>query len=463
MPCSIMDRLYQLLREYPALAGIGMFCLISAFLAVLLGRLMLQAGVSLKPLVFLFGFIAIVAVPQAVVHGLDVLAHRKAVVSSRPPAGVSLRESPGDASDISPVAGRPRPVGWEVVFGDKVDPALIIDARPGLGFILEDALEARIGFQAAGGSALAARFASAAAAEAALQRYGAFFQFSEVRGSEAGGWTGKRHAGQGEWNHVVVAGQELYAWTGPTREGVEAERVRVLGPLPAGGPGTFPASNVAVGKAGPSRTQVSGRLRGNTPVMAAFLAINVVLAAGWFFRGSAWAARVSPPAHAPGLERTSLEERLRSLPASGAPMEVEAGPDDRTWEIRWRLADARWLDLMRVHQVRRTHKLVLKLDEARRTVRVREYWSAFDASAGADGVRLEWKAATGLQFFQVDHRRVFGAQLDAEGRPTGELSKTFTFDLQAMKAPAIEAVTGAGWTWQPVVWDAPAALRWLTE
>jgi hypothetical protein len=59
--------------------------------------------------------------------------------------------------------------------------------------------------------------------------------------------------------------------------------------------------------------------------------------------------------------------------------------------------------------------------------------------------------------------RFFGVQLDASGKPTGELSKDYTFNLQELRQPIIEAVATSGWTWQLVVWNAPGSLRWLTE
>jgi hypothetical protein len=40
---------------------------------------------------------------------------------------------------------------------------------------------------------------------------------------------------------------------------------------------------------------------------------------------------------------------------------------------------------------------------------------------------------------------------------------SYRFDAQALKAPFREATIAAGWTWQPLVWDAPAWLRWATE
>ena len=69
----------------------------------------------------------------------------------------------------------------------------------------------------------------------------------------------------------------------------------------------------------------------------------------------------------------------------------------------------------------------------------------------------------GEGFRQSSLRRVFGMQLDKSGKPTGELSKAYTFNLQELKQPIIEAVTASGWTWQPVMWNVPERLRWLVE
>jgi hypothetical protein len=51
-------------------------------------------------------------------------------------------------------------------------------------------------------------------------------------------------------------------------------------------------------------------------------------------------------------------------------------------------ADAQLFDLMHAHNMRCTHKLVLELDEHSHKVRVREYWSLFDASAGLNDAHL---------------------------------------------------------------------------
>ncbi|MGE5214808.1 MAG: hypothetical protein ACM3NN_14090, partial [Nitrospirota bacterium] len=260
-----MNNLFHAFAEYPVLIAIALFLAISLLLAVLLGVLMRRAGVSLKPLVFFFGFLAVIAVPQMLVHVLDAFVHAR-----------QMRQQTTEAATTTTVAPSAlQPVAWDIVFGPNADPGLITDANHSLDYILSDALEAKISFNAAGESALAARFENPGAAAAALNRYGSFFQFAQVSGSDAAGWTARRFNGQGEWNHVVVAGDELYAWSGSTKEKVEANRTRALGlPPMQSNPAGISASSTS---GAPSKTQVSTRLSSNWRAMTAFLVINLSL------------------------------------------------------------------------------------------------------------------------------------------------------------------------------------------
>ncbi|MES2596152.1 MAG: hypothetical protein V4662_12490 [Verrucomicrobiota bacterium] len=441
-----MDRLLHLFREYPAIAGVAFFLLVSVSLASLLGSMMLKAGVSLKPIVFVFGFMAIVAVPQACVHLLDAFAHLRASklpVEATPPFPQASEKNP-DSS----------PVPWAQVFGPDVDPHLIVDAKIGLKDIVNEAEEAKVAFKQNGETILAARFASPAAAHTALQLYRGFFKLAVEAGGEDRGLTGRRYQGGGDWSHVVAQANELYAWTGATREIVETKRLHALGTPadPSGGSAD----------AGPSKRMVSDRLTQNVPVMVAFLSINLVLAVGWFFKGSAWAARMPAVKVSQPLDATTLRSQLMAIGSGTTPMAVKSHPDG-TLEVTWRYGDARWISVMSVHRLKRAHKLVLSLDEAERKVRVREFWSAFDGSLNPDGAHLAWTMNSGIQFFEAAHERVIGVQLDQKGMPDGELTKAWTFDLQQLKAPFISTITEAGWTWQPLVWKAPAVLHWLTE
>ncbi len=447
-----MDRLLTWIRDNPQFAALTFSAAIVALVMTVLAVAMTRAGVSLRPLLWFIGFFGIVAGPQAVVHFIDgVILRRAALAASAAPAGEAAKPAAASAEKASTLA----PVPWATVFGSKADPDLITDARKGLAQVLGEATEAKLSFNASGESALAARFPSAAAAAQTLNRYGSFFGFAQVAGSDAAGWTARRYNGEGEWNHVVAAGPELYAWTASTREAVVANRIRALGPLPEGGDTVPPAGR-------PKPELVSERLRQKTGLMVAILVLNLSGAVLWFFKGSAWAARIDASDTVRPTPAAMLRNELLATNQASVPTDVKGNPDG-TIEINWRYADARWFDLMRVHQMKRTNRLVLVFDEASHTVRVREYWSSFDASAGPQNLRLDWKTARGIQFFAFEHQRVFGAQLGPDGKPTGELSKAYTFNLQELKAPIIEAVTRAGWRWQPLTWDAPAGLRWLTE
>jgi hypothetical protein len=442
-----MDRTLTWMRENPQFSAIIAFLAILTIVLTALGITMARAGASLRPIVFFLGFVGIIAGPQTVVHLLDGFVLRKAA---------RTRAEPKETAPARVETNRLSPVDWSIVFGPKADPTLITDAKRGLSQILGDAIEAKLSFNVDGESALAARFPSPEAAAKALDVYGNFFAFAGAQGSDAHGWTARRHNGQGEWVHVVAAGPELYAWTGADQKQVLANRARSLGPTP-----DF-VENTAKPADAPAANLVSNQLRAKVGLMSVFVCINLVVAVLWFFKGSAWAARIQASEAARPASEQAVRSALLGINKAAVPTEVTQQPDGSI-AVNWRYADARWFDLMRVHQMKRTQRLVLHFNERDHTVRVREYWSAFDASAGLKDLRLDWKMATGIQFFAIEHTRVFGVQLGADGKPTGELSKAYTFNLQELKAPIIEAVTSAGWTWQPVTWNAPAAFRWLTE
>lgn len=463
-----MDRLALWFREYPMVAGIGLALLLGLVVGGLIGTLMSRSGLSLKPLVFFFVFLAIVGGPQAVIHALDAVAfHRRAaaIPATSAPVAVPPAEAAPPTSSIGPVP-------WDRVFGPNADPSLMVDPRIGLGAILSGADDGKLSFNTQGESALAARFPSEAAAAQALERYFTFFQFGDLTGNDTVGWTGRRYQGQGEWNHVVRAGRELYAWTGASRLSVVTRRESVLGALgaagnapaaPVSGPGSSSGGGATRAVRAHEARLVSGRIASKPSILIPFVGINLLVAVLWFFKGSAWAARVPGASGTRPQSAAEVQSRLAALGTPESPVTVTASDDGREIELHWRWADARWRDWMRQHRRVRVHRLVLRLDPATSTVRVREYMTAMDASAGLDGVRLTWMRATGIQFFQWERQTVFGAQLDAAGRWTGDWSRVSAFDLQALKAPAIGVVTQSGWTWQPVLVDGPSWLRWLTE
>ncbi len=456
-----MDRLLLSVRENPHTAAMLITLVAGGLVIGFLSFAMARTGMSLRPLVWFAGFMGVIAGPQLAIKLLDLYVEHAGGFAPTPTQPASDRAaSRADEVHAASHGDSLSPIPWDAVFGPGADPALMTDAKASLAPILGAAEKATLSFSGNGESALAARFPSPSAAAQAVDAYGSFFSFGNVVGSDAEGWTAQRYQGQGEWVHVVAVGPELYAWTSLNRDRVLQQRIRALGAL-----GTSSAATPQVAARASDRPDlgpVSRRLTSNLPLMMAILGLNVAAAAFWFFKGSAWATRLdgAPVAHAATSE--DLRHSLLALQHADVPTRVVVLPEGAV-EITWNYADARWFDLMRLHQLKRTERLVLLIDGADRTVRVREYWSAFDASAGPDGLRLKWQMNSGMQFFAFDHQRVFGAQLGADGKPTGALSNAYTFNLQALKAPVIEAVTSRGWRWQPVMWNAPKALRWATE
>jgi hypothetical protein len=195
--------------------------------------------------------------------------------------------------------------------------------------------------------------------------------------------------------------------------------------------------------------------------IALFAYVGIV--ALYFLKGLAWATRVDAKAAAEFVSGSYLREQLLALNRLDIPFRIESGERQDELVAVWRYADAKWIDLARAHGMRRLHRIVLRFDESERKVRATDFQTAYDWSAGGSGASFEWRATTGVVLFQYEHQRVFGVQLGSGGSAPRAITYSYTFDLQEMKSPLIEAVTQSGWRWQPVAWQAPSWLRWATE
>jgi hypothetical protein len=192
------------------------------------------------------------------------------------------------------------------------------------------------------------------------------------------------------------------------------------------------------------------------------LAGYLVLVALYFFRGAAWAGSSPAKTATRPLPAGELAARLAAVNTLDVPFQIQSGPDPNELNATWRYADAKWIDLARARGLRRTHRIRMILDEPNRTVRVTDYEARFDWSAGAGGAAVQWQTSRGIKFYHYEHQRVFGLQLDEQGRFKPAVSYAYTFNLNELKSPLIAAVTQAGWHWRPTVWSGPRWLRWLT-
>lgn len=424
-------------RTHPVLLGFTVFAIIAGGLFILFGVLMHRNGLSLRPLVFLGVFFGLIIGPQLIGHILQARGVIPNLNQSLPKNFCSLRENEGvlknrDGKFLEP----------EKVFGAGFDPQLVADMRPLFAALTPEAAQSVVFPNME--TALVARFATAETAWQALAFYEASAGLSRGKPAPDGTFTAAR---AGDRVRFVVAGKTFFVWSGADNAALNRRQ-------------QASAAAFIIDYPSPPDPRIARTKR------ALILALPVLVlgCALWFFKGSTWAATVTPASQvALPMSAGQLRAQLLSIENLQQPVTVSAGKTFDEIVVTWR-ADAAWLTHAQAAGLKRTHKLVLHLDETSHTVRVREYMSALDWSAAPNRAAVQWHMKTGIVFFEYRHERVLGLQLDpATGRFKPELSYAYTFNLQELKAPAIAAVTHAGWTWKPVLWKGPSWLRWAIE
>src|SRR3546814_14485603 len=128
-----------------------------------------------------------------------------------------------------------------------------------------------------------------------------------------------------------------------------------------------------------------------------------------FGRVASWASRVPAVTGMAPVAKEVLMQRLLALNEQDVPYSISRGNHDSELLIDWRYADAKWVDLMRVHGMNGTYRLVLRLDEGTHNVRAQALYPSFDWSAGRDHStdRLKWNASLASPFFEYRNEAHF--------------------------------------------------------
>jgi hypothetical protein len=449
----------QLLRTNIGLSiSLGLLAA-GVFVCIILGFIMARSGVSLRPIYWFAGFFALVVFPQVIGHFYKALHTTKAEA----PRAAALEQLAATPSDDAPnTNATARSADAKSLFGPDADPQLISDVRAAYGEVFADADFAQFAVLLNGETVLLARFKNSSAAEKAWVNY------LHVAGLQAGG-KGDSHRGYavtrpvGDRIYALPFGTMLGVWTGADDATI---RARML----AGGfeiPRRAPLGDVGASNTNVSGNPASASSQPKSPLRIALISFGVavytLIVVAYFFKGSAWSGTYRAKPGVTPVTASELAARLEAINQLDVPFQIERGSQPNEFFATWRYADAKWVDLARVRGMKRTLRVRMVMDEATHKVRATDYVASYDWSAGRGGANLEWKAGMGLVLFQREHQRVFGLQLDEQGRFKPELSYAYTFNLDEMKAPLMEAVTHAGWDWRPTVWQDPTWLRWLTE
>jgi hypothetical protein len=157
---------------------------------------------------------------------------------------------------------------------------------------------------------------------------------------------------------------------------------------------------------------------------------------------------------APGVAAIATVELVRRLTALNGP--------DRPWLVRsgseadlvveWKYADATWWGLLAKSGVRKAYRLRLYFDETARRCGALDEFGEVDWSAGllaAPRIHYSRKFFRGVQLVRKERGVAYGF-----ATPTGGLAKVldYKFDIDELKQPVIDVVTGSGWTYQPILW-----------
>jgi hypothetical protein len=420
------------------------------------GLLMKRVGASLKPLYWFAGFMALIVLPQLAGHLINARMRSQAptVTGSSKETTESHVDQENQARDLDYSNA-------QEFFGKRSPGLLVVDGRAAASGLLHLADNPKFFVLPGGETLLIGRFQDANQANRAVTQ---FWQESRLAGrartDAEGGIIVER--GPSDFVYARAYGNVFTAWSGPSPDAIEqlqiATGVQTSSHSGFQNSGQVPKAewlDDVLWRAGSSWTGLA--------IIVAVSAGYLLFIAAYFFKGIAWATRVDakPVAHA--VSAPALRERLLAVNVLDAPFRVEPGTNDNELIATWRYADAKWIDHARAHGMRRLHRIVLNLDEPRRKVRATDFATSFDWSAGQSGAALNWKFMTGVVLFQYEHQRVFGLQIDERGQFKPALSHSYTFDLQEMKSPLAAAVTQSGWIWQPVAWQSPHWLRWLTE
>ncbi len=403
--------------------------------------------------VFFGGFMAIVVLPQLAFHTARAFGWIPATHLTWTRGSSDTEATPTLHIDARLLSARDGHfVHRAAVFGTTHDSSLVTDLRASVpDGPFANAVAAEMAIVPPASSVTVAVFHSPAAASAASAVFLAHVGDASARRGADGTFTMRR---ANDVVKVVVAGAALLAWSGP--DSTELDAVFAASPLLTRTPSD--AERTPADDSGE-------RFWLYQPwVLTCLTIVLVCIATLWFFRMSAWAGEMLPVRDTIEVTAMSMRQRLLDVNALDVPFTVAADPSDPDRLIAsWRYGDSRWIDVARAHGMRRTHRVVMRLDPDAPIVRYYDQSAAFEWSAGLDGAGLRWSSERGIVFYQQDWQRVFGLQIDAAGRLTPDLSYTRRLNLAEMKAPLVRITTQSGWRWRPTLLDGPGWLRWLTH
>lgn len=156
----------------------------------------------------------------------------------------------------------------------------------------------------------------------------------------------------------------------------------------------------------------------------------------------------------PGVAPVSsdeLKQKLLALNHDEVPFTVAAGAGGKDGDLvaEWKIVDAKWFEIFAEAGLEKTHKIYLSLDGGANEVRVLEESWDVEWRAGVPEISLSKEAFRG----RTMGSKSFGTGYAFKGINPLDYGQVYNykFDVSEMKDPIAKVVTGAGWSYKPVV------------
>ena len=181
--------------------------------------------------------------------------------------------------------------------------------------------------------------------------------------------------------------------------------------------------------------------------------IYVVFLTIAMFRGGAWAARITPPADAMPIPGEEMRRRLLAVNDLDVPVCVRQNKKGHLI-AEWRLADAKWTGILEKGGLSISHGVKIKLDEASHVVRAIDFSRRVTWNAGVPGAAFSFSFFRGIVFYEFESARMYGLFFK-DGAWQLDDAYRYSYTLNELKQPLVEAVVTGGWTYQPVAFFLP--------
>lgn len=167
-----------------------------------------------------------------------------------------------------------------------------------------------------------------------------------------------------------------------------------------------------------------------------------------------WAAAVEPQTRV-RVSSQELKQTLLSLNDERLPFAVlrDSGNPDRL-VASWKIADEKWTELFAARRLRIQYELRMKILDGKGIVLAQDNLRRFEYTSGASvgGIKFNSRFSffKGISLLQYGRGVQYGV-VYKDGKLKIDYAYNYKFQIDEVKNPIVQVVTGSGWEFRPTV------------